>query len=201
MILIILKRLFQAVIVLFSVALISFLIFRFVGNPVDNILGQEATVADRTEMIERLGLNDPVIVQYGRFVWDALHFEFDISYRTAEPVSELIISRLPATIELAVISALFALIFGIAFGIITAIWRGRVWVGILMSTSLIGVSLPTFLIGVLLIWVFSVELDVLPSFGRGETVQLGVWSTGLLTASGLQSLILPAISNSHCNRR
>lgn len=194
MILIILKRLFQAVIVLFSVALISFLIFRFVGNPVDNILGQEATVADRTEMIERLGLNDPVIVQYGRFVWDALHFEFGISYRTAEPVSELIISRLPATIELAVISALFALIFGIAFGIITAIWRGRVWVGILMSTSLIGVSLPTFLIGVLLIWVFSVELDVLPSFGRGETVQLGVWSTGLLTASGLQSLILPAIT-------
>ena len=191
MILIILKRLFQAVIVLFSVALISFLIFRFVGNPVDNILGQEATVADRTEMIERLGLNDPVIVQYGRFVWDALHFEFGISYRTAEPVSELIISRLPATIELAVISALFALVLGVAFGIITAIWRGRVWVGILMSTSLIGVSLPTFLIGVLLIWVFSVELDVLPSFGRGETVQLGVWSTGLLTASGLQSLILP----------
>ena len=194
MILIILKRLFQAVIVLFSVALISFLIFRFVGNPVDNILGQEATVADRTEMIERLGLNDPVIVQYGRFVWNAIHFEFGISYRTAEPVSELIISRLPATIELAVISALFALVLGVALGIITAIWRGRVWVGILMSTSLIGVSLPTFLIGVLLIWVFSVELDVLPSFGRGETVQLGGWSTGLLTVSGLQSLILPAIT-------
>ncbi|MEL0305075.1 MAG: ABC transporter permease, partial [Rhodobiaceae bacterium] len=194
MLIILARRIAQAVLVLLLVALISFAIFRFVGNPVENILGQEATVQDRNEMIERMGLNDPIPVQYARFVWDALHFDFGISYRTAEPVADLIASRLPATLELAFISALFALVAGILLGIFTAISRGRFLAGLVMTTSLIGVSLPTFLIGVLLIWLFAVELGWLPSFGRGDTVRLGFWETGLLTASGLKSLILPAIT-------
>ena len=193
MVMILARRVMQAVLVLLLVALISFAIFRFVGNPVENILGQEATVQDRNEMIERMGLNDPVPVQYARFVWDALHFDFGISYRTAEPVAELIASRLPATLELALISALFALVAGILLGIFTAISRGRFLAGLVMTTSLIGVSLPTFLIGVLLIWVFAVELKWLPSFGRGTSVDIGFWSTGFLTVSGLKSLILPGI--------
>jgi len=194
MLVILARRLAQAGLVLLLVALISFTIFRFVGSPVENILGQEATVADRNELIERMGLDDPIPVQYWRFVWKALNFDFGISYRTAEPVADLIASRLPATLELALISALMALAAGILLGIFTAINRGGFLAGLVMTTSLIGVSLPTFLIGVLLIWLFSVELGWLPSFGRGETVKLGCWETGLLTASGLKSLLLPAIT-------
>ena len=194
MLVILARRLAQAGLVLLLVALISFAIFRFVGSPVENILGQEATVADRNELIERMGLDDPIPVQYARFVWKALNFDFGISYRTAEPVADLIASRLPATLELALISALLALAAGILLGIFTAINRGGFLAGLVMTTSLIGVSLPTFLIGVLLIWLFSVELGWLPSFGRGDTVKLGFWETGLLTASGLKSLLLPAIT-------
>ena len=194
MVLILLRRLGQAVLVLFIVALISFLIFRYVGSPVDNLLAQEATVQQRADLEEALGLNDPVYVQYFGFVWKALQFDFGNSYRGALPVAELISSRLPATLELAFTSALFALILGVITGIYTAIRRGGLFANVILSVSLIGVSLPTFLIGVLLIWVFAVELQWLPSFGRGEVVELGWWSTGFLTLSGLKSLILPSIT-------
>ena len=194
MVLILLRRLGQAVLVLFIVALISFLIFRYVGSPVDNLLAQEATVQQRADLEEALGLNDPVYVQYFGFVWKALQFDFGNSYRGALPVAELISSRLPATLELAFTSALFALILGVVTGIYTAIRRGGLFANLILSLSLIGVSLPTFLIGVLLIWVFAVELQWLPSFGRGEVVELGWWSTGFLTLSGLKSLILPSIT-------
>ena len=194
MVLILLRRLGQAVLVLFIVALISFLIFRYVGSPVDNLLAQEATVQQRADLEEALGLNDPVYVQYFGFVWKALQFDFGNSYRGALPVAELISSRLPATLELAFTSALFALILGVITGIYTAIRRGGLFANVILSLSLIGVSLPTFLIGVLLIWVFAVELQWLPSFGRVEVVELGWWSTGFLTLSGLKSLILPSIT-------
>ncbi|MBL6639338.1 MAG: ABC transporter permease [Rhodobacteraceae bacterium] len=194
MVLILLRRLGQAVLVLFIVALISFLIFRYVGSPVDNLLAQEATVQQRADLEEALGLNDPVYVQYFGFVWKALQFDFGNSYRGALPVAELISSRLPATLELAFTSALFALILGVITGIYTAIRRGGLFANVILSLSLIGVSLPTFLIGVLLIWVFAVELQWLPSFGRGEVIELGWWSTGFLTLSGLKSLILPSIT-------
>ena len=194
MVLILLRRLGQAVLVLFIVALISFLIFRYVGSPVDNLLAQEATVQQRADLEEALGLNDPVYVQYFGFVWKALQFDFGNSYRGALPVAELISSRLPATLELAFTSALIALILGVITGIYTAIRRGGLFANVILSLSLIGVSLPTFLIGVLLIWVFAVELQWLPSFGRGEVVELGWWSTGFLTLSGLKSLILPSIT-------
>jgi peptide/nickel transport system permease protein len=165
-----------------------------VGSPVDNLLAQEATVQQRADLEEALGLNDPVYVQYFGFVWKALQFDFGNSYRGALPVAELISSRLPATLELAFTSALFALILGVITGIYTAIRRGGLFANVILSLSLIGVSLPTFLIGVLLIWVFAVELQWLPSFGRGEVVELGWWSTGFLTLSGLKSLILPSIT-------
>jgi peptide/nickel transport system permease protein len=165
-----------------------------VGSPVDNLLAQEATVQQRADLEEALGLNDPVYVQYFGFVWKALQFDFGNSYRGALPVAELISSRLPATLELAFTSALFALILGVVTGIYTAIRRGGLFANLILSLSLIGVSLPTFLIGVLLIWVFAVELQWLPSFGRGEVVELGWWSTGFLTLSGLKSLILPSIT-------
>ncbi len=194
MIFIILRRLLQSILVLLLVALVAFTIFRYIGDPVESLLGQEATVADRQALIDRLGLEDPIPVQYFRFVGNALRGDFGVSYRTAEPVSGLIAERLPATLELAFVSALFAMVVGTLLGIYTAIYRDGFLAHAIMSSSLIGVSLPTFLIGVLLIWVFAVELGWLPSFGRGETVQIGFWSTGFLTASGLKSLILPAIT-------
>ena len=194
MLLIILRRLAQAIFVLFFVAFISFLIFRYVGSPVDNLLGQEATVDQRAQLEEALGLNDPVYTQYFSFVWRALQFDFGNSYRGALPVSELIASRLPATLELALVSASFAMIFGILTGIYTAINKRGWFANFILSSSLIGISLPTFLIGVLLIWIFAVELQWLPSFGRGEVVDLGWWSTGFLTVSGIKSLVLPSIT-------
>ena len=194
MLFIILRRLGQAILVLFLVAFISFLIFRYVGNPVDNLLGQEATVDQRNQLIQDLGLNDPIHIQYLSFVWKALQFDFGNSYRGAQPVADMILERLPATLELALVSAMFAVFFGIVTGIYTAINRKGFFANFILSASLIGVSLPTFLIGIFLIWLFAVELKWLPSFGRGEVVDLGWWTTGFLTASGLKSLILPAIT-------
>ena len=188
------RRLLQAIVVLAVVALISFTMFRYVGDPIENILGQEATQADYNELVDRLGLNDPVPVQYFRFLGKALSGDFGVSYRQRRPVTQIIAERAPATLELAFISGLLALTGGIVFGIYTAINRDSYLSHAIMTGSLIGVSLPTFLIGILLIWIFAVELKWLPSFGRGTVTDLGWWTTGLLTISGLKSLILPAIT-------
>ncbi|MEO0618657.1 MAG: ABC transporter permease, partial [Pseudomonadota bacterium] len=154
----------------------------------------EATVEQRQELVDRLGLEDPIHVQFARFVGNALQGDFGVSYRQGVPVGGLIAERLPATLELAIVSGIFALLLGIVLGIYTAV-RRRGWLAsTIMTLSLIGVSLPTFLIGVLLIWVFSVELAWLPSFGRGETVNVFGWPSSLFTKSGLVSMILPAIT-------
>lgn len=190
----ILRRIAQSVIVMLAVGLVAFSLFRFVGDPVATMMGQEASQADRAELRDRLGLNDPVFIQFASYMARAATGDFGISYRLQQPVLELIVSRLPATLELALISGFLAFFLGITFGVYTALNRTGWWSGFIMTTSLIGVSLPTFLIGVLLIWVFAVELQWLPSFGRGETVDLGFWRTGLLTPSGRASILLPAIT-------
>ncbi len=190
----ILRSLMQGLVVMLAVAFIAFSMFRFVGDPVVNMLGQEATLQDRAELAERLGLNDPVPLQFGRFVLDAAQGDFGISYRQGRKVSALIMERLPATVELAVLSALFAFIVGVSLGVYAAIRRDGWVANLVMSLSLIGVSLPTFLIGIGLIYIFAVELRWLPSFGRGDVVSIGWWSTGLLTKSGLQSLVMPVLT-------
>jgi len=190
----ILRSLMQGLVVMLAVAFIAFSMFRFVGDPVVNMLGQEATLQDRAELTQRLGLNDPVPLQFARFVADAAQGDFGISYRQGRKVSSLILERLPATVELAVLSALFAFVVGIGFGVYAAIRRDGWIANLIMSISLIGVSLPTFLIGIGLIYIFAVELRWLPSFGRGDTVKIGWWTTGLLTTSGLKSLIMPVLT-------
>ncbi|HEX2648588.1 MAG TPA: ABC transporter permease [Burkholderiales bacterium] len=190
----VLRRLAQAILVMLAVGLIAFSLFRFVGDPVQFMLGQDATPEDVARITKLLGLDRPFYVQYASFVERAVHGDFGLSLRQAQPVSRLIAERLPATLELSLVAALFALCGGIAMGVYTAL-RRQSWLSqCMLAISLIGVSLPTFLIGILLILVFAVLLGWLPSFGRGETVQLGWWSTGFLTASGLKSLILPAIT-------
>ncbi|KRA97830.1 ABC transporter permease [Devosia sp. Root685] len=188
------RRLLQSVIVMLVVAFIAFLVFRYVGDPLANLLSQDATMADYEEARERLGLNQPFYIQFFHFVVNALQGQFGVSYRLQQPVSQLIFERLPATIELAVASSIIALVFGVFLGVYTALKQRAFSTGVIMTLSLVGVSLPTFLIGIGLIYIFAVELKWLPSFGRGEVIQIGWWRTGLLTQSGLRSLILPAIT-------
>ena len=190
----IVRRMFQSVIVLLVVGLVAFSMFRFVGDPIDNMLGQERTQADIDRLRTDLGLDQPFPVQYFKFLQGAVQGNFGVSYRQGRPVSTIIAERAPATLELAFVSGFLAITMGIALGVFTAIRRQGIAANVIMTVSLIGVSLPTFLIGILLIYVFSVELDLLPSFGRGETVMIGGWSTGFLTTSGLKALILPAIT-------
>jgi len=190
----ILRRIGQAVLVMLAVGLIAFSLFHFVGDPVVYMLGQDATDEQRREITRALGLDQPFYLQYAHFLVNAAQGEFGLSLRQVQPVSRLIVERLPATLELSLVAAAFALAAGIPMGIYTALRRGSWLSHVLLAVSLAGVSLPTFLIGILLILVFSVQLGWLPSFGRGDTVALGWWTTGLLTASGLKSLILPAIT-------
>ena len=190
----ILRRLAQSVIVMATVALIAFGLFRYVGDPINNMVGQDTTLQQREQLKERLGLNDPFLVQFARFIGEASEGNFGLSYHLRKPVKDLIIERFPATLELSMISAVMALTIGVFMGVYTALRRDGWLSRVFMSASLIGVSLPTFLIGILLILLFGVSLRWLPTFGRGEVVDLGFWTTGLLTASGLKALIMPAIT-------
>lgn len=194
MIVMIIRRLIQSVIVMLTVGLIAFIMFRYVGDPIAQMVGQDTPIDVRERMREELGLNDAVIVQFLRFVGDTARGEFGISFRIGRPVNELILERLPATLELSLLAAAFALVVGIPMGIYTGLhpqhWLSKVF----LTVSLVGISLPTFFIGILLILLFGVVLGWLPTFGRGDVVHLGGWSTGLLTASGLKSLIMPAFT-------
>jgi len=185
------RRLGQSLLVLLAVSFISFLVFRHIGDPTISLLGEDASLADREAVIAELGFDQPVAVQYLRYMGNVLQGEFGVSYRLKRPVVEVIAERLPATLELALIAALLAVTGGVILGVYTAIRRDAWLSRALMTLSLVGVSLPTFLIGIGLIYVFAVELQWLPSFGRGDTVQLGGWTTGFLTASGWASLVLP----------
>ena len=188
------QRVFQSIVVLLVVGLVAFGMFRFVGDPIENMLGQERTDADIERLRGELGLDQPFIVQYGKFLSNAATGNLGVSYRQGRPVASILLERAPATLELAAVSGLFAMVLGVGLGVFTAIRRHGFAANFIMTVSLIGVSLPTFLIGILLIYLFAVELGWLPSFGRGETVMVGGWSTGFLTASGLKALILPAIT-------
>lgn len=190
----VIRRVLQAALVLAVVAFIAFGLFNFTGDPVAFMVGQDATIEERQKLRADLGLDRPFYVQLARFLGNALHGEFGLSLRQGRPVSALLRERLPATIELSTAAALIALFVGIPAGVYTALRRDSWLAHVLLAVSLIGVSLPTFLIGILLILVFAVQLGWLPSFGRGDTVALGWWTTGLLTKSGLKALILPSIT-------
>jgi peptide/nickel transport system permease protein len=184
----------QSVAVMAVVAFIAFGLFNFTGDPVSFMVGQDATVEERMRLRAELGLDQPSYVQFGRFVGNVAQGEFGISLRQGRSVSTLLKERLPATLELSMVAALLALVVGIPLGVYTALKHDTVLAHVLLAASLVGVSLPTFLIGILLILIFAVILGWLPSFGRGDTVAVGWWTTGLLTRSGLKALILPSIT-------
>jgi len=190
----ILRRLAQAVIVMLTVGIVAFFLFRYIGDPINAMVGQDTSMEEREQLREKLGLNDSAPVQFLRFIGNAVQGKFGLSYRTSEPVGRLILERVPATLELSFCAALFILVVGVPMGVYTGLYP-RHWSSRLLQTlSLIGVSLPPFLIGILLILIFAVTLHWLPSFGRGQTVDLGWWTTNFLTWKGLQALILPSIT-------
>jgi len=190
----IVSRILQALPVMFVVSLISFAMFAYVGDPVAIMLGQDFTEAQRAALVRDLGLDQPFFVQFFTFLGNAVQGEFGLSYRLSRPVAELIAERAPATLELALCAAFLALAVGVPMGVYTGLYRNSWLSRFFLTFSLIGVSLPTFLIGILLILTFSVWLGWLPSFGRGDVVRLGWWSTGFLTWGGIKALILPAIT-------
>ena len=194
MLVFILRRLMQAMVVMLTVALIAFSLFQFVGDPVSNLLGQEATPEQRDALRKDLGLDKSFVVQFGVFVGNAVQGEFGLSLKQGRKVSTLIAEAFPATIELALAAGVIALGVGIPMGVYAALRRGRPLAQLVMAVSLLGVSLPTFLIGILLILVFAVQLQWFPSFGRGDVVQIGNWTTGLLKWETLRHLVLPAIT-------
>ncbi len=190
----ILKRLVQSVFVMLAVAFLAFSLFKFVGDPISQMTGVETSLEDQERLREELGLNDPFVVQFVRFTGDMLRGDFGYSFRTREPIGAMLLSRLPATLELGTVALLISLIVGIPAGVYTALRpRGVVSQSILIGT-LIGVSIPTFVIGILLIFLFGVQLGWLPTFGRGGTVEFGWWRSSLFTADGWRSLILPALT-------
>ena len=190
----IIRRLLQAVVVMLTVAFLAFMLFQYVGDPVTNLLGQDATQEQRVQLRQDLGLDQPFPLQFARFVGNAVQGEFGMSLRQGRKVSGLIAERFPATLELSVMAAVIALVAGVPLGVYAALKRGQWGAQLVMIVSLLGVSLPTFLIGILLILVFAVTLQVLPSFGRGNVVDLGGWTSGLLTVDGWKHLVLPAIT-------
>ena len=215
------NRLLQAIGVMLVVALVAFVISNYIGDPINNMVGQDATHEDRAQMRKDLGLEDPVPVQFVRFIAEGLRGNFGVSYQLKRPVSTLIVERLPATLELVLVAALIAMVLGIVGGVYTGLRRTAVASRAIMTVSLVGVSLPNFVIGILLIYGFAVlpksciqgfylfgqllftcpEIGAisLPSFGRGDTVELGSWTSGLFTADGWRHLVLPGITLSLFN--
>jgi peptide/nickel transport system permease protein len=190
----IIQRLLQAVLVMLVVALIAFALFNYIGDPIANMVGQDTSLADRDRLRQELGLNDGFVVQFARFVRRAAQGNFGLSYQQARPVGQIILEKMPATLELSFMAALLALLFGVPMGIYTGLDRHSWASQAILAISLVGVSLPTFLIGILLILIFAVTLGWLPSFGRGAIVHIGWWTTGLLTVDGWRAIILPSIT-------
>src|ERR1700732_1768329 len=188
-----LRRAIQAVGVMIAVGIISFAMFRYAGDPVKRMGAQDTSAAERAEIRQSLGLDDPIPVQLARYFGNAMQFKFGISYQFRQPVASLLKERMPATLELATCATILAMVFGILMGVYSALKRDTLLAKVFQAVSLIGISLPTFLIGILLIYLFAVVLGWLPSFGRGDVVRIGWWATGVLTISGLKALIMPSV--------
>ena len=187
-------RLWNGLLVMIGVTFVSFLLFNYIGDPVSNLLGDTVTLAQKEEMRHSLGLDKPLLLRFADYVWRAVHGEFGISYRNLEPVGQLLAARIPATLELSLCAAVLALGVGVPMGVYAGIRRNSWLAQAMQVVSLVGVSIPSFLTGIILILIFSVELDWLPAFGRGDVVHIGSWTTGLFTTSGLKSLVMPSIT-------
>ncbi len=190
----ILKRIVQSVFVMVAVAFIAFSLFRFVGDPITQMTGVETSVVDQERLREELGLNDPYVTQFLRFVREMVQGDFGFSYRTRQPVANMIADRIPATLELGIVALMISLLVGVPAGVYTALKPRGILTQSILMTTLVGVSIPTFVIGIMLIFIFGVQLGWLPTFGRGGTVKIGIWESSFFTLNGWRALVLPAIT-------
>jgi len=190
----IVRRIVQAIFVMLIISLIGFSIKSKIGDPIRDLVGERVTPAEREELREGLGLNDHFLIQYFRFVKNAAHGDLGLSFFHKKPALDVIISKAPATLELVIATTLIIIFLSLPVGIFSAIYPRNWFSRFTMSFSTLGVSVPVFLTAILLIYLFSVELHWLPSFGRGETINIWGWETGFLTIDGLTHLFLPSIS-------
>lgn len=190
-----LKRLFQALVVMFVISLISFSIQDNLGDPLRELVGQSVSEAERQRLRDELGLNDPFLTQYLRFAKNALHGDLGTSYFFKEPALQVILRKLPATLELVLGATLIIVLFSVPLGVYAAIKPQHLFSKLIMGVSTVGISIPVFLTGIGLIYLFSVELQWMPSYGRGDTFRItDNWDTALLTLDGLKHLALPSIT-------
>ncbi len=187
------RRLLQGILVMLVVSLISFTVFNYVGDPVANMVPQDASPEERQVLREKLGLDEPVFVQFARYISRVAQGEFGLSYRNQRSVSSLLAARMPATVELVLCATVVSILIGIASGVFTALKRGSILSNSIQFVSLIGISIPTFVTGIMLIYIFSVHLHWLPSFGRGGVTNIGWWTSSLLSWKGISHLILPTL--------
>ena len=188
------RRLLQGIVVLLAVSMVCFFLFRYTGDPVLMLAGKYATQQEREEVRKVYGLDRPVYEQYISFLSGAVRGDFGRSYVSQIDALDMILERFPATFELALVAITISFTMGVGLGILVSVKPNSAVSRSIMAGSLFGISMPTFLIGILLVMGFSVYLNILPSFGRGDTVQIGFWRTGLLTLSGWQHIILPALT-------
>ena len=189
-----LRRLAQAILVVLLMTVIVFIGLHAIGNPVDILIGQDVDQIERARIIAELGLDQPLWRQYFSFLSGALHGNLGTSFVYNVPAIELILQRLPATLELAVAALLLAVLFGVPLGLLAGLYPDSWFAKTIMAGSIVGFSLPTFWVGLMLIMTFSVSLGFLPASGRGETVEVLGSQWSFLTANGLKHMLLPAIN-------
>lgn len=190
----VLKRFAQAIVVILLMTLIVFIGLHLIGNPADILIGPETDQRDRAAIMQQLGLDLPLWQQYGRFLISALHGDLGYSFVYNQPALELVLQRLPATMELAFAALVIALVVGVPLGLISGLYPKSTWSHVIMTGSILGFSLPTFWVGLMLIMAFSVSLGWLPASGRGTTVTIWGLQWSFLTADGLYHMILPAFN-------
>lgn len=189
------KRVFQALVVMFVISLVAFSIQDNLGDPLREMVGQSVSEAQRQEMRDEMGLNDPFAVKYARFIKAAVHGDLGDSYFFKKPALDVILEKLPATLELVFGATLIIIFCSIPLGVYAAIHPKKALTKLIMGLSSIGISIPVFLTAILLMYVFSIELGWLPSYGRGDTASVfGLWDSGLITLDGLAHLVLPCIA-------
>ncbi|WP_022942556.1 ABC transporter permease [Psychromonas hadalis] len=188
------QRLFQALIVMFVISLVAFAIQDSLGDPLREMVGQSVSEEERQVLRDELGLNDPYMTKYGRFIGNALQGDLGTSYFLKRPAVDIILDKLQATLELVFGAALIIIAVSIPLGVYSAIHPKSVWTKVILAISSIGISVPVFLTAIILMYIFSIELNWLPSYGRGDTVIILGWESGFFTKDGLLHLILPCVS-------
>jgi peptide/nickel transport system permease protein len=187
-------RIGQTLLVLTAISFVGFLLVANLGDPLASLLTPDSTPAERAALVAALHLDEPLLMRFLNFFRGLLSGDFGISYRAHEPVAKLIGERLPATVELALASLVITLVVGTTAGVYCGVHPRSLLARLIMFMSIAGITLPTFVVGIVLIAIFSVKLAWLPSFGRGDVVDLGFWTTGFLSASGWRAIVLPAIT-------